>query len=96
MNFDLEIGSLLSTIGRSEWSYGFVAGTAINSKLDLMAELHGDARANFTRDRLTANVGLRQEITPAIGFIASIGHDLRSPAGSGRSLIGYFGCQLLF
>ncbi len=96
INLDFEIGSLLSTLGRSEWSYGFVAGTAVTSRLDLMAELHGDASASFTSDRLTLNVGLRHEFNPAVALIASLRHDLRAAPGTARSLVGYCGCQFGF
>jgi hypothetical protein len=95
-DLDIEVGSLLSTIGRAEWVYGFVAGLPVTSKTNLMAELHGSARTNFNRDELTVNVGVRQKFNDSVALIASLGRDLRSPPGERIPLIGYLGMQLEF
>jgi hypothetical protein len=92
---DAEFGPLGSTIGRSEWIYGFVGGLEVSKTTMLMAELHGTSRMNFTRDVLTVNFGLRHQLTDACILIASIGHELRDP-DQARSFIGYFGLQLLY
>src|SRR4051794_1247122 len=54
---DAEFGSLVSTVGRSEWLYGIVGGFEATKTTMIMAELHGTSRTNFTEDTLTANVG---------------------------------------
>jgi hypothetical protein len=63
---------VLSSVGRSEWLYGIVGGTDVTKTTELMAELHGTARTNFTRDVLTVNVGIRQKLTDQAILIASI------------------------
>jgi len=95
-DLDIEVGSLLSTVGRSSWIYGFVAGFPVTPKTNLMAELHGSARTSFSRDELTVNIGVRQKFDDSIALIASLGHDLRSPSGERIPLIGYLGVQLEF
>jgi hypothetical protein len=94
--FDLdgEIGSLLSSVGRSEWIYGIVGGTGVTSTSYVMAELHGSSRANFDRDRLIVNIGLRQKLSSHLNLITSVGTDLRSPAGDRSPFISYLGAQL--
>ena len=92
---DAEFGPLSSTIGRSEFLYGAVAGYDLAKSTMLMAELHGTSRMNFTRDVLTANFGLRHEFTENYILILSIGHELRSP-DQPTALIGYFGMQFVF
>ncbi len=92
---DGEFGPLASTVGRSEWLYGVVAGFDLAKGTSVMAELHGSARTNFSQDVLTANVGLRHALTESRIVIVSIGHELRSP-GQPRAAIGYFGMQLLY
>jgi len=42
-----EFGPLGSTIGRSEWIYGFVGGLEVSKTTMLMAELHGTSRMKF-------------------------------------------------
>lgn len=96
VDIDVEIGSLLRSVGRSEWIYGLVAGTRVTSTTGVMAEIHGDARTSFARDRLTVNVGIRQKLTGWSTLIASVGHDVRSATGEDSAFIGYFGVQLLF
>jgi hypothetical protein len=92
---DAEFGPLASTVGRGEWLYGIVGGFEVAKTAMLMAELHGTSRTNFTRDVLTANVGLRYEFSETRILITSLGHELRDPDQS-LALIGYLGVQLLY
>ena len=96
VDLDMEVGALLSSVGRSELVYGVVAGVPVASGTTVMAELHGNARTNFGRDKLTVNAGFRRKLTASVALIGSVGCDVRSPAGERNSLIGYSGVQLLF
>jgi hypothetical protein len=96
VDVDLEFGPLLNSVGRSEWLYGVVGGTDVTKTTELMAELHGTARTNFTRDVLTVNVGIRQKLSDWCALIASLGHDVRSPDDESLALIGYGGVQVTF
>lgn len=96
VDLDTEVGSLLSSIGRCEWIYGLVAGTAVTSSMDVMAELHGTARTSLARDGLTLNIGLRRKLSASASLIASLGRDVRSATGVPLSSVGYFGVQLMF
>jgi hypothetical protein len=90
-----EFGPVASTIGQSEWIYGFVGGMELSKTTMVMAELHGTARMNFTRDVLTVNLGLHHEFTEKRILIASLGQELRDPDQS-LAFIGYCGLQLLY
>jgi len=92
---DAEFGPRASTIGRSEWLYGVVAGYDVAKPTMLMAELHGTSRMNFDRDVLTLNFGLRHEFTENYILLVSMGHELRSP-DQATALIGYFGMQFVY
>jgi hypothetical protein len=96
VGLDLEFGSVLSSVGRSEWLYGIVGGTDVTKTTGLMAELHGTARTSFTRDVLTVNVGLRKKLSDWCTLIASLGHDVRSPDDEPLAFIGYCGVQVVF
>ena len=96
VDVDAEAGVLLNAVGRSEWIYGIVAGVPVTSTTNVMVELHGNARTNLTRDRLTVNAGFRQKLTAFSFLIASAGRDLRSAPGEQLSFVGYFGMQLVF
>jgi hypothetical protein len=93
---DAEFGPLVSTVGRSEWLYGIVGGFDLSKTTEVMAELQGTSRTNFTQDALTVNVGLRQKLTDSCILIASLGHELRAPQDESLAMIGYCGFQLLY
>jgi hypothetical protein len=92
---DAEVGPLASTVGRSEWLYGAVAGYDLAKPTMLMAELHDTSRMNFTRNVLTANFGLHHEFTEHCVLIISMGHEICSP-DQPTALIGYFGMRFVY
>lgn len=92
---DIELGPLASSVGRSEWLYGIVGGFEIAKTTMVMVELQGMSRTNFTRDALTVNAGVRQEVTEDRILIVSLGHEIRS-AEQPRAFVGYFGMQFLY
>jgi hypothetical protein len=95
LHVDAEFGPRASTVGRSEWLYGIVAGFEIAKPTMVMAELHDESRMNFNRHVLTLNLGLHHEFTENYILIVSMGHELRSP-DQPRALIGYFGMQFVY
>lgn len=96
VDLDFEFGPLASTVGRSEWLYGIVVGVDITKTTEVMAEFHGTARTSFDRDVLTVNFGIRQKLSDHCIFIASLGHEIRTPDQDPLAFIGYFGVQLLY
>ncbi len=93
---DCEFGPLAGSVGRSEWLYGIVAGIEASKTTSVMAELHGSARTNFSRDILTANFGLRHALGAHATWIASLGHEVRAPREETLALVGYCGVQLVY
>jgi hypothetical protein len=93
---DGEFGPLASSVGRSEWLYGVVAGYDVAKPTMLMAEFHGTSRMDFDRDVLTMNFGIRQTLTERCIFIGSLGHEVHTPDGDPLAFIGYIGVQLLY
>ncbi|MDB6148445.1 MAG: hypothetical protein JWO45_2109 [Spartobacteria bacterium] len=93
---DFEFGPVVSTVGRSGWLYGIVGGVELTKTTTVMAELHGTTRMGFARDVLTANIGLRHELSQSVILITSLGHEVRTPDGDPLAFIGYCGVQLLY
>jgi len=91
---DLEFGPHVSSVGRSEWLYGVVAGLDVSKRTLLMAELHATSRMNFTREVLTVNAGVHHEFSATRILIVSLGREVRSP--DPLATIGYFGMQLIY
>jgi hypothetical protein len=96
VDVDLELGPLLSSVGRSEWLYGIVGGMDVTKTTELMAELQGTSRTSFAQDVLTVNIGVRQKINDWSFLIASLGHEVRSPEDEPLAMVGYCGVQLLY
>jgi len=95
-HIDGEFGPLVSTVGRSEWLYGLIGGLDVAKTTMLMAEVHGTSRISFDRDVVTVNFGIRQKLTDHAILIASLGHEVRTPANQPLAFIGYCGVQLLY
>jgi hypothetical protein len=91
---DVEFGPHVSSVARSEWLYGVVAGLDASKRTLLMAELQGTSRMNFARDVLTVNVGVHHEFSETRILIVSLGREIRSP--DPLATIGYLGMQLLY
>ncbi len=91
-----EFGPLVSSVGRSEWLYGVIGGVQVSRTTELMAELHGNSRANFTADTLLVNIGFRHTLNEHCIWIASLGHEVRTPGSDPFALVGYCGVQLLY
>jgi hypothetical protein len=93
---DFEFGPLVSTVGRSEFLYGIVGGVEVSKKTSIMGEVQATSRMNFDQQTVTLNVGWRHKISEHCIWIASLGHEVRSPADEQLALIGYCGVQLLY
>lgn len=91
---DFEFGPHVSSVARSEWLYGIVAGLDTSKSTLLMAELHAVSRMNFTRDILTVNAGIHHEFSATRTLIVSLGREIRSPEP--LATIGYCGLQLTY
>ena len=91
---DAEFGPLVSSVGRSEWLGGVVAGLDVSKRTLLMAELHATSRMNFTSEVLTVNLGVHHEFSATRILIVSLGREISSP--DPLATIGYFGMQLIY
>ncbi len=96
LDLDFEFGPLVSSVGRSAFIYGIIAGTEVSKKTSLMAEVHAMSRVNFTRDLVTLNFGWRHKLNEHAIWIGSLGHEVHSAAGDPLAFIGYCGVQLLY
>jgi hypothetical protein len=93
---DCEFGPLASTVGRSEFLYGIVGGLEVSKKTSIMAEAQATSHMNFDQQTITLNVGWRHKISEHCIWIASLGHEVRSPADEQLALVSYCGVQLVY
>jgi hypothetical protein len=96
LGLDFEFGPLASTVGRGEFLYGIVGGVEVSKKTSIMAEVQATSRMNFDQQTVTLNVGWRHKISEHCIWIASLGHEVRSPADEQLALVSYCGVQLVY
>ncbi|MGH8093772.1 MAG: hypothetical protein ACREIF_09905 [Chthoniobacterales bacterium] len=93
---DAEFGPLISSVDRSEFLYGIVAGTALSKTTSVMAEVHATSRTNFSREVVALNFGWRRILNKHAIWIGSLGHEVHSGGHQPLALIGYCGVQLVY
>lgn len=81
--------------GPSELIYGFIVGTDLSDKVEVMGEIHGTGpTARLRESEIVCNFGSRIKLSDHANFIFSIGRSIRS--NSDPRFIGYFGVQANF
>ncbi len=95
IEFNADLGYVWHA-GGNGWFGGVVVGREVAHGIEVAAELHFESGARFQVLVLTANVGVRLDLSERCTLLASVGRDLRNPAGPRATLIGYLGLQTRF
>jgi hypothetical protein len=89
---NFEVGRELRSRGEDSWFGGFVAGREFSERLELMAEVHGEAAARDSA--LALNVGGRFALNEQGSLLFSAGHELYNDFEGRTALFGYIGWQM--
>jgi hypothetical protein len=79
--------------GGNEWFGGVVIGREVAHGVELAAELHLEAEAHFHETALTANVGVRVDLSERCTLLASVGRELHNNREQRATLVAYLGLQ---
>jgi hypothetical protein len=79
--------------GGHEWFGGVVVGRELSQGVEVAAELHGESDGHFHGAALTANVGVRVDLSGKCTLLASIGRELHHSSEPRAMLIAYLGLQ---
>lgn len=79
-----------------EWIYGLALGYSLFERLELLAEVHGEAKRDFGDEELLVQVGYRWMVHPNLVLLGAVGRGIRRHEESQLELVGYIGVQLLF
>jgi len=79
--------------GGNEWFGGVVLGREVHHGVEVAAELHFEADGHFADMALTANVGLRLDLSEQCSLLASAGRELHHGGGPRATLVAYLGLQ---
>jgi hypothetical protein len=90
--FNADLGFVHHREG-NEWFGGFVLGRELRKGLEVVAELHWEADARIHATALTANVGVRVDLSEKCTLLASIGRELHNGHEPRATLIAYLGLQ---
>lgn len=96
VRLDGEIGYLIALDGADKWECGFVVARRVNSRVELMGELHGSALKTMRERELLLNVGSRVRLNKSSNLMFSVGRTIRSAEGEGPDYIAAFGIQFNF
>src|SRR2546423_5966745 len=91
-----ELGYQVVQRNKDEVLYGLVVGGEINKRLELVGEIHGTAKRNFTDNELIFNVGGRFKMSKHYTLLFSTGRKLRRAVTGQPTLLAYVGCQFNF
>src|SRR5205823_7342111 len=86
-----ELGYQVVQRDKDEVLYGLVVGGEINKRLELVGEIHGTAKRNFTEDGLIFNVGGRFRMSKHYTLLFSTGRSLRRAVTGQPTLLVYVG-----
>lgn len=79
--------------GGNEWFGGVVVGREVAHGVEAAAELHFDSDAHLAGTALTANVGLRIDLSEKCTLLASVGREVHNAHEPRATLIAYLGLQ---
>jgi hypothetical protein len=96
VDFDGEFGYRLIEHQTDEIFWGVVFGRKITKRLELLGEIHGDAKRNFREPEVLFNLGGRFKLTNHYALLFSSGRSFRPGPGDQPSLVVYSGLRLNF
>lgn len=79
-----------------EWLYGLAAGHQLNQRLELLGELHGTARRDFSDDELVFGLGGREKLAHGLVLLFTAGRGLRAMPAEKTRFLAYLGMQFNF
>ncbi len=80
--------------GGNEWFGGVAIGRELAHGVEGAVELHFESDASFKETALTANVGLRVDLSARYTLLMSAGRELRNAREPRATFIGYLGLQM--
>jgi len=96
VTIDGEVGYQVVQREKDEVLYGLVVAGEVNKRLELLSEIHGTAKRNFTSKELIFNVGGRFKMSKHYTLLFSTGRSLRWATTVQPTLLAYVGCQFDF
>jgi len=96
VTIDGEVGYQVVQREKDEVLYGLVVAGEVNKRLELLSEIHGTAKRNFTSKELIFNVGGRFKMSKHYTLLFSTGRSLGRAVTGRPTLLAYVGCQFNF
>lgn len=90
--FNADLGFVVHS-GENEWFGGVAMGCEVRPGIEAAAELHWETDAHLHGAALTANVGVRVDLSEKCTLLASVGRELSNAREPRATLIAYLGLQ---
>ena len=91
-----EFGYQIVQRENDEIIYGLAFAREVNKRLELVGEIHGEAKRNASEKKLVFNLGGRFKITKHYTLLFSSGRSFRAASGGQPTLLAYIGWQFNF
>ena len=96
VTIDGEFGYQIVQREKDEVIYGVAFAREVNKRLELIGEIHGEAKRNTSEKKLVFNLGGRFKLTKHYTMLFSSGRSLRAATGGHPTLLTYIGWQFNF
>ena len=92
VEINVEVGRRFERGGDNAWEYGVSTEGNVLPRLELLAEVHAESRADHPRE-VIVNVGARPKLTSQLILLFAVGHGIRGDADERPRLLLYTGLQ---
>jgi hypothetical protein len=93
---DGEVGYQLVRGDKDEWIYGLAVERKIKKRLELLGEIHGESKRDFSENQIVFNLGGRYDLNKRYTLLFSSGRSLHHASRVQPTLLAYVGLQFHF
>ena len=93
---DAELGYQFVRHAEDEWIYGVAVSRKFNERLEVLGEIHVEAKRDLTESEPIFNVGERMKLSRHCTLLLSVGRSLRAASSGQPTFVAYTGLQLHF
>jgi hypothetical protein len=93
LNFNAEVGYLITQFGSDEWIAGLAAGRQVKPRLELLAEIYNSGKTDGTEHDTSFGLGGRFQLREHMLLLFMVGRSFPEAETEGPRVVGYAGLQ---
>ncbi len=95
VNFNAELGYLITQFGSDEWIAGLATGRQMTSRLELLGEVYATGKVDGTERDMSVGLGGRYKFRERMLLLFMAGRSFPGADVGGPHLVGYLGMQFI-